>query len=101
MKKKREQSKKSARPAVRGIVIPAKWDNNGNVVGVSIHTFDEREYIVKPYKLGKELLQFVNQTVSVIGTVSERLDGKLIIEVSHFEVINRIDDIQDAAFSEE
>jgi Tol biopolymer transport system component len=101
MREKKEKSKRSAKPAITGIIVPAKWNNNGNVVGVSIHAFDEKEYIVKTYKLGKALLQFVNQTVSVTGKVSERLDGRLIIEVSHFDVINRFDDIQDAAASKE
>ena len=88
IKKKNEKSKRPSRPTLTGILVPAKWDNNGNVVGVSIQTFDEKEYIVKNYNLGKTLLNFISQTVSVTGKVSDRLDGKMIIEVNHFDIID-------------
>ncbi|MFC1811432.1 hypothetical protein ACFL03_01945 [Thermodesulfobacteriota bacterium] len=92
MREREKKSKKFPKPTVTGILVPGKWDNNGNVVGVSIQTFDESEYVVKTYKLGKALLNFVSQTVSVTGKVSERLDGKMIIEVNHFEVISGFKD---------
>lgn len=88
MSEKNEKSRRARKPTVSGIIVPEKWDNNGNVVGVSIQTFDENEYLVKNYKQGKTLLSLVNKTVSVIGKVSERLDGKMIIQVNRFDVIN-------------
>jgi hypothetical protein len=87
------KSKRTHNQTVTGILIPEKWDEKGNVVGLSIQTFDERGYIIKAYKLRKELLQFINQTVAITGKVSERLDGRQIIEASHFGVINSFEEV--------
>ena len=32
---------------VRGIVIPAGWDLNGDIVKLSIATSDEQEYLIE------------------------------------------------------
>lgn len=81
------KSKRNPGRTVTGILIPQQWDDNGNVIGVSIQAFDENEYIVKTYKRGKKLLDFINQKVKVTGKVFEGEDGKLLVEVNRFEVI--------------
>jgi hypothetical protein len=81
------KSKKAPGRTVTGILIPQQWDDDGNVVGMSIQAFDETEYIVKTTDRVKEFLDFINQKVKVTGKVSERLDGKLLVEVNRFEVI--------------
>jgi len=85
--------KKSSKQTVAGILVAEKWDNKGNVVSVSIQAFDESKYIVKTYKLGKELLNFINESVKVTGKVFERLDGRLIIEVNGFDVIKGYEEV--------
>ena len=87
MRQKAVTSKKSPKQMVSGLLIPAKWDAKGNVVGVSIQAFDESEYIVRHVKRGKELLNFLNQKVAVSGKIFERLDGRSTIEIDHFTVI--------------
>jgi hypothetical protein len=37
---------------VSGILIPEKWDDKNNVIGVSIQAFDENEYIVRSCRKG-------------------------------------------------
>ena len=81
------KSKRTLKRTVTGIIIPQQWDDNGNVTGVSIQAFDESEYIVRAYKRGKELRDFINQKVKVNGKVFERLDGKELIQVNQFEVL--------------
>jgi len=81
------KSKRSPGRTVTGILIPQQWDDNGNVIGVSIQAFDESEYIVKTHKRGKKLLDFINQKVKVTGKIFEGEDGKLLVEVNRFEVI--------------
>ena len=85
------KSKKTLKQTVTGIIIPQRWDSKGNITGVAIHAFDESEYIVKPYKQGKELLCFINEKVIVTGMLHERLDGKMLIEVNQFEVLETRD----------
>ena len=81
------KSKRNPGRTITGILIPQQWDDNGNVIGVSIQAFDESEYIIKTYKRGKKLLDFINQKVKVTGKVFEGEDGKLLVEVNRFEVI--------------
>jgi hypothetical protein len=73
---------------VSGILIPEKWDDNNNVIGVSIQAFDENEYIVKSCRDDKDLFEFIKKKVKVAGNVFERSDGKFNIEVNHFEVMD-------------
>ena len=72
---------------VSGILIPEKWDDRDNVIGVSIQAFDENEYIVRSCSDDKDLFDFMKKGVKVVGNVFERSDGKFDIEVNRFEVI--------------
>jgi len=81
------KSTRNFKRTVTGIIIPQQWDDNGNVTGVSIQAFDENEYIVRAYKRGKELRDFINRKVKVNGKVFERLDGKELIQVNQFEIL--------------
>lgn len=81
--------KKSNLPLICGIIIPAQWDEDGNVIGVTIHTNDEKVYIVEHTKTGEELLNHINQKVEARGRVRERVDGSMLISVaSYFSIEN-------------
>jgi len=54
---------------IRGLVIPAGWDEAGNVTAVSIATFNEAKYIVTNTPAGNELLNFIEHEVAVVGTL--------------------------------
>lgn len=79
--------KRTNKQTVTGTIIPQGWDSKGKVIGVSIQAIDKSEYIVKSYKRGKELFDFINEKVKVTGKLQERLDGKVLIEVNQFEVL--------------
>ena len=76
--------KKSKLPLICGIILPAQWNENGNVIGVTIHTDDEKVYIVEHTKTGEELLNHVNQKVKARGKIRERIDGSLLISVGSY-----------------
>jgi len=76
--------KKSSLPLICGIIIPAQWDENGNVIGVTIHTEDEKAYIVEHTKTGEELLSHINQKVEAMGKIRERIDGSMLISVGSY-----------------
>ena len=79
--------KKSSTQTFTGILIPDKWDEKGNVTVVSIQMFDENAYIVRGHKIWRDLLNSIHQTVKVTGKLTERLDGRMVIEAKNFEVI--------------
>ena len=82
------KSKGIQQRTVSGILIPEQWDDNSNVIGVSIQAFDENEYIVKNCRDDKDLFDFIKKKVKVVGKVFERSDGKFNIEVNRFEVMD-------------
>lgn len=82
------QPKGNHNKTLTGILIPEKWDETGNVIGISIQTFDECEYIVKTKKHGAKLIDFVKQKVKLTGKVREVAGKKSIIEVIRFEVLD-------------
>jgi len=78
-----------------GVVTPAKWDENDKIVGVSIQTLDEKEYIVKPDKIGKELITFIHNRVEATGSVRKRLDGKQVMKITCYRMIDSYNDYRE------
>jgi hypothetical protein len=67
-------------------VVPNNWDSDGNIIGIGLHTHDEKIYVIEPSRVGYELLQHVRQRVKVHGKVRQRLDGSTLIRIINFEV---------------
>jgi 5S rRNA maturation endonuclease (ribonuclease M5) len=72
---------------VRGLVIPVDWDDKGNVTATAISTHLEEEYLVDQDAWGEALLAFLRQRVKVSGSVVLKKDGKKIIAVKKYEVL--------------
>ena len=56
-------------------------------MGVSLHTYDEKQYQIQLNRLVKELLDLVHQKVEVTGKIRERLDGSKLIILSNYRKI--------------
>jgi hypothetical protein len=72
---------------IRGIVIPADWDEKGNVVTVAVSTYDEVEYLIENHEKEKELKSFIREEVEVSGTMREDEGGNLIFKLKEYSVI--------------
>jgi 5S rRNA maturation endonuclease (ribonuclease M5) len=72
---------------VRGLVIPVDWDDKGNVTATAISTHLEEEYLVDQDAWGEALLAFLRQRVKVSGSVALKKDGKKVITVKKYEVL--------------
>lgn len=66
---------------ISGIVVPAKWDDAGNVTGTAIQSFDENEYIIENDSTGVMLKELIHKSVVVNGKIRERLDGQMLVRV--------------------
>jgi len=73
---------------IKGIIIPADWDAEGNVTRATISAFNEEEYFVDEDKKGKEILGLMQQEVEVLGTVREEA-GTNVITVEEFQQSKR------------
>ena len=79
--------KKRGKLFIEGVVIPASWDENSLTMGVSLHTSDEKQYLIQFNKLGRELLDLVHHKVEVAGKLRERLDGSKLIVITSYRKI--------------
>jgi hypothetical protein len=72
---------------VRGLVVPVDWDEKGNVTATAISTHLEEEFLVDQNAWGEALLAFLRQRVKVSGSVVQKEDGKKVITVNRYEVL--------------
>lgn len=72
---------------LRGLIVPADWDEKGKVVSVAISTFDEEEYVLDDDETAKGLLKLMRQEVVIIGVVRE-IGGKKCLTVKSYDLMN-------------
>jgi len=82
-----ENKDASSLKTVRGLVIPVDWDDKGNVTATAISTHLEEEYLVDQDAWGEALLAFLRQRVKVSGSVALKKDGKKVITVKKYELL--------------
>ena len=68
---------------VEGIIIPAKWDNKGNVVDLAIATRNEEEYLITDKDQVARLKPLLRQEVEIKGILRTK-EKRRIIEVKRF-----------------
>jgi anti-sigma factor ChrR (cupin superfamily) len=81
-------NKKSQKSTIAGIVIPDQWDATGKVITVTIHTNDEKVFLVEHTKIGNDLLNHIHKEVDVTGKIRERVDGKTSIGIKSYKTAN-------------
>ena len=72
--------------SIRGILIPAEWDEEGNIIGLSIMTVDEKEYVVEEKTKRRGLLDLVRHEVEVRGLAREEAGRKAILVESYKQI---------------
>jgi len=65
---------------IEGIIIPANWDEKGNVVDLAIATSDEKEYLITDKDQVARLKPLLRQAVEIRGILRTK-EGKRIINV--------------------
>jgi hypothetical protein len=74
---------------ITGIVLANKWDENGNIIGVSLYTDREEIYIIAQNKRIKELVSLVQTRVRVEGRLEEGADGLKSIYVETLKTVEK------------
>ena len=64
---------------ITGIILADQWDENGDVIGVSLYTDREEIFIVAQNKQLKELVSLIQTKVRVGGAIKEEPGGKKIV----------------------
>ena len=81
-----KQQEREKTITLQGIIIPSAWDKDGNVITISLSTFDEEEYCIGGDHLWRELMALLREKVRIRGVVS-RKKGKQTIWVKDFKRI--------------
>jgi hypothetical protein len=85
---------------ITGIVTAADWDEDDNIIAVTLSTSDEQEYLVSNKARGKNLLDLVQDEVAVTGTLSTDENGKQVITVKKYAVLEKEKDEWDEEWEE-
>ena len=83
--KPRQQSEGN-RITVRGIVSPAGWDADGEVVASCIAADNSRVYFIAPVSLELSPLDLLKEYVTATGDVT-RVNDRLYIAIEEIEVL--------------
>ncbi len=78
--------KKSQTATLTGIVIPADWNDDQEVVAAALAMADEKECRIGGNRKGKELLGYLQRQVEVTGPLSEDEKGGMVITVKRYIV---------------
>ena len=70
---------------IRGLVIPADWDEKGNVVAVAISTYDEFDYLIESNEKEKELKAFIREEVEASGILTEE-KNRLLMKIKGYRL---------------
>lgn len=84
----------SRQATIRGLVAPAEWDEEDNLVAVVIEADDEERYRVDPKGKGEQLLDLVDWYVEVTGTVRHEDDDSTL-------TVQRVRELQGPGDNEE
>ena len=77
--------KETRQIAIKGIVNPIDWDDDGNITDIVIATPTEDEFLIQEGELKEELLALVGAEVLVMGSVIYTKDGERILSVHEYE----------------
>jgi hypothetical protein len=69
--------------SIEGIIIPSRWDKQGNIVELAIATFNEDEYLVADEDQVTKLKPLLRKEAQVHGILQKK-DGKKLINVTEF-----------------
>lgn len=70
--------------SINGIVIPAAWNEKGEVISIAIATYNEGKYLVEDNIKGRELFSLLRKRVVVNGGLTRR-DTTNAIAVDNFQ----------------
>lgn len=63
---------------IRGLIMPADWDEEGNINAVAISTFEEDQYLVLNDEKGEQLLPLIRREVKITGELGQKGRRKTI-----------------------
>lgn len=76
MQKKLKDKRK--RLFLNGLIVPSRWDDSGNITGISLAAFNEEIYHIANNEKGKELVNYIGKKVEIEGALDPETRKKKI-----------------------
>ncbi len=71
---------------VTGIILPDKWDENGNVIEIALYTNSEEVFKLERNTLSRALMSFMHKQVKLTGKLKGHPDGITSISAEGFSM---------------
>lgn len=85
MPKKKDSKPKEQTCVMEGIIIPIRWDENGNSIAVALATSQEEEFLVNMKNAkGKELIEFLQKKVKIHGSLTTLDSNQKMITIRKY-----------------
>lgn len=81
MKRKIDQM----RATLSGVIIPSSWDEENQVVAVSLAANDEREYLIEN---GAKFLKILNKQIRAEGLVKKSRRAHRTVKIMKYELLD-------------
>ena len=62
---------------IRGIIVPVKWDERGNVADIGIETYDEDFYLIDNRSRRFDLIGMIQESVELGGDLAHEYENKI------------------------
>ena len=85
MSKKKGNTSEKLFSDIEGIIIPVKWDENGNPIAVALATSQEEELLINMKESrGVELLKLLQKKVRITGSIGKSDDDREMITIRRY-----------------
>ncbi|MBN2372804.1 hypothetical protein JXL19_03320 [bacterium] len=73
---------------IKGIITAVEWDEDNNIIAISLSTSDEEEYHIEDNPFMDELLNLVYEPVRVTGIINSDDFGYKSILIQKYELLD-------------
>ena len=70
---------------VKGVIIPAEWDNEGDFTKVSLSAMDDEEYVIEN---SEKFIDMINQCISATGTIKRDKRSTKSIYIKKYSILD-------------
>lgn len=83
-KNKHSLSKKSI-SNIEGIIVPVRWDDDGNPIAVALATSQEEEFLINMKSAkARDLLKLLQKKVRIAGSITKLDNDKKMITIRRY-----------------
>jgi hypothetical protein len=80
--KKKDTLSEEGIKSIEGIIIPVRWDDDGNSTAIALATSQEEEFFINMKSAkGKKLLEYLQKKVRITGSVTTLDNNQKMITI--------------------